>query len=259
MMKVDIQWRTTAGLILLLLWATGCGIPREQYDADLGNMRKIIDETRMTAHSLETALEQSRAENEMLETEIAGLRTQLTVLAGERDANMAAVEKARGRVDLFREMLHRFKSMTDAGTIRIQVINNRMVVQMASAILFSSGSERLSREGREALASVAEVLSSLEGRVFQVAGHTDNKPIATARFSNNWELSAARAVSVVEHLIRHGMLPASLSAAGYADTQPVSSNETEEGRSMNRRIEIVLQPDLNDLPDLSSFEKMVVP
>jgi len=103
---------------------------------------------------------------------------------------------------------------------------------------------------------VASILTTFPDRIFQVAGHTDNVPIDNARFASNWELSAARAVTIVEFLIDKGMAAENLSAAGYADTQPVAGNLTEEGRAQNRRIEIVLQPNLDELPDLSSLEKM---
>jgi chemotaxis protein MotB len=192
-----------------------------------------------------------------LEAEIAALQGQLQRLTHERDANAAAVAKAKARIAFFKDMLRKFKKMQDSGKIKIKIVNNKMIVEMASAILFPSGKARLSKEGRNALADVAEVLATIDDRSFQVAGHTDNKPISNARFDSNWELSAARAVSVVEHLIKNGMRSENLSAAGYADTQPVASNETSKGRASNRRIEIVLQPNLDELPDLSSLEKMV--
>jgi chemotaxis protein MotB len=132
-----------------------------------------------------------------------------------------------------------------------------MVVEMASAILFPSGKAKLSREGRAALAQVAGVLAEIKERNFQVAGHTDNVPIRNNRFRSNWSLSSARAVAVVQHFIKNGVASANLSAAGYGDTQPVASNDTKEGRAQNRRIEIVLQPNLDELPDLSALENMI--
>jgi chemotaxis protein MotB len=123
--------------------------------------------------------------------------------------------------------------------------------------LFPSGKAKLSREGRGALAQVAGVLAEIKERSFQVAGHTDNVPIRNNRFKSNWSLSSARAVAVVQHLIKNGVTSTNLSAAGYGDTQPVASNDTKEGRAQNRRIEIVLQPNLDELPDLSALENMI--
>jgi chemotaxis protein MotB len=147
--------------------------------------------------------------------------------------------------------------MMESGKIKIRIANNKMIVEMASSILFPSGKAKLSEEGEIALGEVASILSTIGDRTFQVAGHTDNIPIDNAKFASNWELSAARAVAVVEFMIEKGMAPENLSAAGYADTQPVAGNLSEEGRAQNRRIEIVLQPSLDELPDLSSLEKMV--
>jgi chemotaxis protein MotB len=94
----------------------------------------------------------------------------------------------------------------------------------------------------------------LKGRSFQAAGHTDNKSIKTKRFPSNWELSGARGIGVTKLLIEYGLPADRISAAAYADTQPVASNDTKEGRAQNRRIEIALQPNLDELPDLSSID-----
>jgi chemotaxis protein MotB len=147
--------------------------------------------------------------------------------------------------------------MVQSGKLKIKIVNNKMVVELASAILFPSGKARLSKEGKEALAQVAGVLAEITDRSFQVAGHTDNVPIRNNRFKSNWSLSSARAVAVVKHLIKNGVASKNLSGAGYADTQPAGTNETTEGRAQNRRIEIVLQPNLDELPDLSALENMI--
>jgi chemotaxis protein MotB len=104
------------------------------------------------------------------------------------------------------------------------------------------------------LEQVSEVLATIDNREFQVAGHTDNVPIHTSRFPSNWELSTARAVNVVKLMMEQGLEPARLSAAGYADTQPIGSNDDDEGRQQNRRIEISLVPNLDELPDLSALQ-----
>ncbi|MBN2342318.1 MAG: OmpA family protein [Deltaproteobacteria bacterium] len=235
----------------------GCGIPQEKYDADMKNLQRLVDETANAKESLEDQFAKLKADREALEAELAELQSQLQRLTDERDANAAEIEKARKRIAMFKDMLLRFKELMDAGKIKIKIVNNKMVVEMASAILFPSGSAKLSKEGKKALSDVAEILATIEERSFQVAGHTDNKPISNSSFESNWELSAARAVAVTEHLIKNGMTAENLSAAGYADTQPVASNETASGRAENRRIEIVLQPNLDELPDLTALEKMV--
>ena len=100
-------------------------------------------------------------------------------------------------------------------------------------------------EGRATLAQVGDVLSELPDRSFQVEGHTDDVPIATERFPSNWELSSARALSVVRVLVQAGVSPEHVSGAGYGEYQPVADNGTAEGRRLNRRIEIVMLPNLD--------------
>lgn len=247
---------TILGITLAALVAS-CGIPQEQYDADMAKLKAEIDKARGEANSLQTQLARLAAEKQALESEITALQDELKRLAGERDANADAVAKAKARIEMFKNMLAKFKKMLASGKIKIRIANNKMIVEMASAILFPSGKAKLSEEGETALAEVASILATIGDRAFQVAGHTDNIPIDNKNFGSNWELSAARAVAVVEFLIEKGMAAENLSAAGYADTQPVAGNLSEEGRAQNRRIEIVLQPSLDELPDLSSLEKMI--
>ena len=98
---------------------------------------------------------------------------------------------------------------------------------------------------------VTRILGSIEGRKFQVSGHTDNVPTGkNSRFKSNWELSSQRALTVLDLMIKEGMDARRLSAAGYADVLPVGSNDTDDGKRQNRRIEIVLQPNIEDLPGI---------
>ena len=95
------------------------------------------------------------------------------------------------------------------------------------------------------------MLRQIPDREFQIAGHTDNTPM---RGGDNWQLSTARAVTVLRFMVQSGVPANRLSASGYADTQPVATNDTDEGRGQNRRIDIVLLPNLNELPDLSTLD-----
>ncbi len=110
-------------------------------------------------------------------------------------------------------------------------------------LLFSSGQADLTEQGREVLGSLREVLGAFEGDV-SVEGHTDSIPIATARFPSNWELSSARAIAVLRYLAELGVDIERLRAVGYAETRPLESNDTAEGRAMNRRVELLLKQEL---------------
>ncbi|MBW2546347.1 MAG: flagellar motor protein MotB, partial [Deltaproteobacteria bacterium] len=177
----------------------------------------------------------------------------------------AAAREARAakRLQEYNSMLKQLKSMIDSGKLTVRIVRNKMVIELPEAVLFASGRAKLKKDGIRVLAELGPVLASLQGREFQVGGHTDNKPIKTKRFPSNWELSGARAIDVAELLIEYGVpgnrisygVPGNrISAAAYADTQPSETNETKEGRAKNRRIEIALQPNLDELPDLSGFE-----
>lgn len=162
--------------------------------------------------------------------------------------------QAEARLATFRNMLERFNKMIASGKLRVRIVRNRMVVELAENILFDSGKADLKEEGQVALSEVAGVLKEIEGRDFQIAGHTDNIPIKSRKFPSNWHLSTTRAVTVTRFLGENGVDIARLSAAGHAETQPVASNDDSASRAQNRRIEIVLMPNLDELPDLSSLE-----
>lgn len=115
-------------------------------------------------------------------------------------------------------------------------------IEIKSNILFTSGSAWLSTKSRPVLRKVAGILSGFDNQI-QVEGFTDNVPIDTEDFPSNWELSAARAASVVHLFEQSGLKPGRLSAVGYGEYKPIASNDTEEGRQKNRRINIVILSD----------------
>ncbi len=122
-----------------------------------------------------------------------------------------------------------------------------MVLQLPNDVLFDSGQTAIKPAGKQALTLVAAVLRTASDRHFQVGGDTDNVPINTPQFRSNWELSTRRAVEVVHFLVDQGMRPELLSAAGYGEFDPIAANDMAEGRAKNRRIEISLQPDIDEL------------
>jgi chemotaxis protein MotB len=170
-----------------------------------------------------------------------------------------AQAQAEARAAQFRKLVSQFRKMTESGKLKVEIRDNRMIVSVGDKILFDPGKTQLKTQGAETLKEVTEVLKDVAGRDFQVAGHTDNTPIRSARFRSNWDLSTARAVEVVNFMVASGMQPTRLSAAGYGDQAPVGSNETPEGRSQNRRIEITLMPNLDDLPPIAAEDAKAPP
>ncbi|MBD3897577.1 OmpA family protein [Halomonas sp. ML-15] len=117
--------------------------------------------------------------------------------------------------------------------------NEGVTLRIDDNLLFASAQAELTGDGRQVLESLLGTLLAFDGRI-SVEGHTDDVPIATPRFPSNWELSGARAIAVVRYLQEQDIPESRLRAIGYADTQPLESNASAEGRAANRRVELVL-------------------
>lgn len=149
----------------------------------------------------------------------------------------------------YRELAADLKPLIDRGILKVEVVDGRVTLGMASDVLFASGSAELSAKGKDTIAEIVTILKNKsKDRDFQIEGHTDNQPISTAQYPSNWHLGAARAVAVTEFMVSRGFPEDQLSAASFGDNAPVATNGTDAGRAQNRRIEIVVLPDLSDLP-----------
>jgi len=133
------------------------------------------------------------------------------------------------------------------GEIKIGGNEDWVELELNANVLFASGSAEPSDEARQVFSDVANILEPFENAV-AVAGHTDNVPIRNARYENNWELSAARAVAVVNLLAYDGVDPKQLSAIGYGEFQPIADNSTEAGRASNRRVVLRVARERAELP-----------
>jgi chemotaxis protein MotB len=212
-------------------------------------------------HNLQAHLDEATAINAKLRGELERLGKNVDTILQEKGTLTKALDDAKTRLEelrkaqaaaearaqLFQKFVQKFKALIDAGQLKITTRRGRLVLQLPNDVLFDVGQTAIKTAGRDALTQVGQVLRTIQGRSFQVAGHTDNLPIQTARFPSNWELSTERAVEVVKFLVSKGDEPRSLSAAGYGEFDPVGNNDTPEGRAKNRRIEITLQPNLDEL------------
>jgi chemotaxis protein MotB len=183
---------------------------------------------------------QLRGEKSATEKELAELRRQK--------------EAAEKRIAAFKALQQKFRALVDTGKLQVAFRNGQMTLKLPSGILFPSGSAELSKAGQVALSEVVKILVQFKDRRFVVAGHTDNQPIKTAAFKNNWYLSTARANSVVQFMIKEQFPAPNLAAAGYGEFDPVAKNDTDQGREVNRRIEIILVPNLEELPSLTGAQ-----
>ncbi len=151
----------------------------------------------------------------------------------------ASDETIRTISDLSKQFNSAFAEKIDREDISIKQGNNWLELEIKSSALFYSGEARLEQTAIPIIANVAEILKTSSNPI-QVEGFTDNQPINTSRFPSNWELSAARAASVVHLLNRYGVAPARMSAIGYSEFQPIADNTTAAGRQKNRRIVLVV-------------------
>ncbi|MEP3276799.1 MAG: peptidoglycan -binding protein [Stappiaceae bacterium] len=199
-------------------------------------LNQQISALRRQLASLEAALEASEKRDEDSQVKIADLGRRLNVALAQR-----VQELSRYRSDFFGRLREILSRRSD-----IRVVGDRFVFQ--SEVLFSSGSDQINPDGQEEIAKLADAILELEGQipdeinwVLRVDGHTDARPLSgTGRFRNNWDLSAARAISVVQNLIDKGISPKRLVAAGFGEFQPLEEGEDDDVYARNRRIELKL-------------------
>lgn len=143
----------------------------------------------------------------------------------------------------------------DPDELTVYMKDGKVYVSMSDKLLFKSGSAEVEAKGQTALQKLAAVLNKNSDVSIAIEGHTDNVPIRTSQYKDNWDLSAARATNVVRLLTdTDGMDPKRLTAAGRGEYSPVADNSTAEGRAKNRRTEIVLSPKLDELMKVLSYK-----
>jgi len=230
-------------------------------------LKEQLEKMGVNVSSLSQQLEQTGSQNKTLAKNLEEVNQALK----EYQERAAQLERIKQRFEVLRDKL---KKLTDLG-LKVEIRRNRMVIRLPGDVLFSSGDDKLRDSGEKVLDAVADVIRNdkqLSGRYFQIAGHTDNKPLKGGRFGDNWGLSAMRARQVLLYLIAPlpakdvkppkpgvpvegggGLDPLRLHAAGYGDTDPVGSNATDVDRQQNRRVELVLMPDVEEMLDLKSL------
>jgi chemotaxis protein MotB len=243
-----------------LVAGVGCGVSQELYNARTTELDRCQGELARTRQQVGS----TRAKNDELTAESTGLRDRITNLESERfklATNLRATQaemdelrrthaQAEQRAELYRTLVSKLRGMIDAKTLGVEIRKGKMVVKLADQILFDPGQAQLKTAGQAALRQVAAVLREIPDRDFLVAGHTDNRPIRASIYHSNWELSTARAVTVVQFLQAEGVDPRRLAAAGYSEFDPVGDNAATDTRAMNRRIEVVVMPKIEELPTI---------
>ncbi len=279
--------------LLAVLTASGC-VKKSDYEAlkskasaEQQALEASLDEERKRASSLEEELKRERDKSAAQADEIARLsaeldasqkrqvelQNQLTETVHDSSKLKASIQEMQtalaalneqkrqteARIAEYKKLLASFKALIDAGKLKVKVVGGRMIVELPSDVLFGSGSIELSEAGKAGVTEIGTILATMKDRQFEVEGHTDDQPIKTARFPNNWALAAGRAIAVAEMLVKAGLPPTQVSAASFGEFRPVASNSTPPGRAQNRRIEIVLVPDLSQVPGFEELERAAKP
>ena len=234
--------------------------------------KRLRDENQL-AQQMDSEL---RRERGALETQTAALqkeREQLMVATGEQESQLKQAEAEKARLEQERlakeaeiqrltqthdDLTKQLQAEIEKGNIKIQQVADKLTINMLDQVLFDSGQAQIKPAGLKVLKQVSDIVKNVDDKQIRIEGHTDNVPIGgklKSRFPSNWELSTARATSVVRYLIDEGGVEgAKLSAVGYAEMRPIASNDTDEGCKANRRIEIALYP-----KDLSKIASQIMP
>jgi len=162
-------------------------------------------------------------------------------------------------IDAIKAKIDKFAADNGIQLTLVTTVEERgLVVSIQETLLFESGSADITARARDILEKVSTVLAAAPNQI-KVEGHTDNIPISTAKFPSNWELSVIRSINVVHILQNDGISPDRLSAAGYGEFRPVSSNDTEAGRGKNRRIDLLILRTKYDLTEPSIQPPVTAP
>ena len=203
--------------------------------ADLERVEKVLADRSAEAG---TAMAEMRQEIDRLVEGNNLLQQQLEVELQAREARLAEVQST------YDELVGKLEQEIERGEVRISELKGKLTVNVVDKILFDSGKAALKTAGIKVLQQIGDILNSAVDKNIQVEGHTDNVPISgglAAKYPSNWELSTARATTVLHFLQdKVGVSGERLSAVGYGEYQPISSNATAKGRAENRRIQIVL-------------------
>lgn len=225
----------------------------ESDHATLKEVKVKLDETvaalTKDRKDLEKDLTSSKGESQQ---RIAELRQKISAMESENGRlrqEIIDLQKAKEEVQkaskTYEQLLDKMQSEISQGQVTISELKGKLTVNMVDAVLFNSGKAEVKENGLAVLQKVVDILKNVKDKTIRIEGHTDNVPIRGSllnKYATNWELSAARAINVTRFLQEQGLEPAQLMATAYGEYKPVATNDSDEGKAKNRRIEIVLVP-----------------
>ena len=245
--------RQAGSAVLVTLFAAGC-VSQGEFDklqseknqeiTSLQSSRSALEQQVRNLESQRASLEKQRQslakEKESLTREKDSLTQQVAALEAQRAQLQASEKQSESRYD---KLMADLNEEVKKGQLQVRQLKGMLTVDVAEQLFFDSGRATLKDTGKQVLQKVAESLKGYEDKAIRIVGHTDNVPIKGGLqkvFPSNWELSAARATTVVRFLQDAGIAPERLVATGRAEYAPVAPNDSAEGRQKNRRIEITL-------------------
>jgi chemotaxis protein MotB len=259
-MKKSLHFGIIISLVIgAMLMSCGPGKKLVASQARVDKLERDSSKTHSQLNDCNTVVKNLNAETAKLQNEYSTAQNDLAVLATE--SNLTIVEQAKRLKSLQnviqsqKDVLNNLKnSIADAlmnyktDELYVYTKDGCVYVSLEEKLLFKSGSDVVDPKGKEALKSLATVLSSTKDISVMIEGHTDNVPIKNKLFKDNWDLSTARATSIVRILTdANGFDATRIAASGKGKFHPVKTNDTEEGRAANRRTEVILSPDLKEL------------
>lgn len=205
-----------------------------------GNLNKDLAEQQERLMTLQANLDKSITENDSLSVNLAQREKKVQELESILEEQRKAVENLKNKIS---------QSLLSFGDeeLQVEIKNGKIYVSLAEQLLFKSGSVVVDPKGKDALQQLTGAISDSKDINILVEGHTDDVPIATKAIKDNWDLSVLRATSIVRILVNAGLDENQVTAAGRGEVSPIASNDTSEGRQKNRRTEIIITPDLDEL------------
>jgi chemotaxis protein MotB len=214
---------------------------QETYDADLSAKNDLIDtlktEHRETIEGLNNRLDHEIHSNRLVVERLLGEIEKLEAVTAEQKKSMRELSTQADQLEL------QLKEEIEKGEIRLKRYKTKTIINIDNSILFDSGRTAVKEGVKKSLSKIATALNNFPENNIQIEGHTDDVPINTPKFPSNWELSAARALSVLRFFVdKTDVDPRKLSAVGYGEYRPLVPNDTPENKRLNRRVDIVILP-----------------
>lgn len=241
---VNRFWLGSAAAAVFVLG--GC-VTQETFDKAQGEKAQEISALQGERVALERQLRDLQQQKASLESDRAALERQQAQLRAQNEAleaeKLRLLSASKQSQTQYDALVADLNQEVQKGQLQVRRYKDMLTVDVAEQLFFDSGRATLKETGKEVLKKVADAMRSYEDKAIRVVGHTDNVPITGGLqkvFASNWELSAARATTVVRFLQDSGIEPERLIATGRAEYAPVAPNDSPEGRQKNRRIEITL-------------------